>query len=387
MIKIKISDPYYFLLFCWSFFSTLTSVAVNGELPIIYSFNSMLWNVIRIYIVIKVLLEIRRYTLKQIVSIILLIVVGYISYINSQSNFFIQAFWFIAGAANIDWKKAVKILLKAQIIALFSIIILCMLGVLPDKSKVTVINGINTSNVGHSLGYYHPNDLAGSILQIVLMWLYVQERPYKIRNIIFCCGIAAISYIITRSSTSVAIILFVACMLSVFCLSKKENSWMRFLSDKVASILKYLIFIMAGFSILFSIRKDIGESILGDFHSRINQMSTYFFYYKIKPWGQVLINHTSAEYNWKNNLYTLDNAYIHLLLGFGYVIFIAFLLIYIVMLWKAYKEKNYIYLLILIAYVILGFTETMFIRIRYNFTIFLVAEILWNSKSKQRNKA
>lgn len=368
------------LLFLWSISETASMASINADITIVATFDALIWVAIRCYIPLKIIFEIKKYSWREIAVLIAIATVGYFSSFYSESGFLTAAFWFIAGAKGIDWKKAVKLLLKAQIIALIIIISCCFMGILPDNSKMGTDSGNVVSGIGHSLGYYHPNDLAGNVLQIVLMMLYVMKRPLRLRVPAAFLSIAVITYLITKSGTSSCLIVFISLMLVFFSVGENGNIIGNFISENLAKALKYVVVVLAICSVLFSVRQDIGESILGDFHSRIAQMAAYFAYYKITPWGQPLLNHTSIDYDWRTNLYTLDNAYVHLLLGFGYVVFTLFILFYIRLIWRTYKSKQYVLLLILVTYAVLGFTETMFIRVQYNFTILLFAQIIWNNK-------
>ncbi len=376
-MKIKISSIYYVFLFIWSLSGTISMAAINTNASAIAVISSFAWNAIRCYIIVKILFEIKNYKRKDIIVLLIIALIGYFSSRYSESSFLIAGFWFIAGAKGIDWNKAIKYLLRAQIFSMLLIFCGCFLGYFPDTAKTGVSSGITTSGIGHSFGYYHPNDLAGSILQIIMMSLYTMKRPLRLQVSFTFLTIAGITLLITRSGTSSLLIAFIALMIAFFSLEKGRSTIGRFISRNLASLMKYIILVLAICSVLFSARQDLGESLLGDFHSRITQMAAYFAYYKITPWGQPLINHASIDYDWRTNLYTLDNAYIHLLLGFGYIVFLLFIAMYIMLIWRAYKSKQYVLLLILCTYTILGFTETMFIRVQYNFTILLFSQIIW----------
>ena len=370
--KVRITEFYYIFLFLWALLTTI-SVASQGKFTFLIYNMSLLWTMIHIYIIAKVIIECRKISSRDIFVLIVLIIIGYNVQIHTKSGFLTAAFWFIAGARYIDWEKAVKYLFTAQAMAMAIIFLLCFIGVYEDVSKV---------NDGHSLGYINPNDLAVNVLQLSLMYLYLHREKLNFKFAIAFLILALVVYLITNSNTAMLLFIFTALGIILILSYKRKNLFSVLFSKPFIKCIRYFLVFFAACSVLFAVRRDIGESLLGDFHSRIPQMAKYFAFYPITLWGQPLINHYSPDYDWKIGLYTLDNAYLHLLLGFGIILFIVFLGLYFMYAKKVYRNKEYVVLLILVVYFALGFTETMLIRVQYNFTIFLLAEILWGDEKK-----
>ena len=376
--KIRIKDIYYLLLFLWAFSDTVAMSSFNRGTSYIYNVRNIVWLITRLFIVLKVLLESRYYKPRDFLVLFLLAFVGYFSTVNSGSTFLEAGFWFIAGGRGVDWDTGIKRLFKGEVFAMVFIISMCAIGISADKTK----NG----NIGHSFGYYHPNDLALHILQIFLMYVYLHKNANKTKLGYVSLVVASVTYLITKSKTVLFVLLFVGVVLFFFDMRKNKSRISNFLSKRFSSIMKYAFIFLTASSIFLSANGKLSFSIFGNLHGRLPLMAIYFSYYKILPWGQPLLNHNSANYDWHTKLYTLDNSYLHLLLGFGAVTFILFIIVYLLMIKKAYKEKDTYLFLILVTYAILGFSETALIRARYNFTILLFSQLVWCSSIEKNRR-
>ena len=85
-----------------------------------------------------------------------------------------------------------------------------------------------------------------------------------------------------------------------------------------------------------------------------------------------------------SGLYTLDNAFVYLILGFGIVVSAIIAILYIGSILKAVKEHEYIILLLFVVYLIYGFTETALIRFSYNFTLVFTFAFVWKENFSKR---
>lgn len=77
----------------------------------------------------------------------------------------------------------------------------------------------------------------------------------------------------------------------------------------------------------------------------------------------------------------LDNAYMHLLLRYGVVLFVVFILFYSYFIYISFEEKGILSMLIVFLYC--GITETWLIRIEIDFLLVLFIPILLSNKLNQ----
>ena len=85
-----------------------------------------------------------------------------------------------------------------------------------------------------------------------------------------------------------------------------------------------------------------------------------------------------------SKLYTLDNGYMYLLLGYGIIAFTLFLFGNFLLSKRLIKNKMFIPLIIIFIYALYGFAETTMIRFTYNFSVIFFSYILWNNKDYGR---
>jgi hypothetical protein len=130
-------------------------------------------------------------------------------------------------------------------------------------------------------------------------------------------------------------------------------------------------------------------SFSGTLGSRASQSALYFERYGITVFGsQLKINSGTTGWSAYTSLYTLDNSYLYLLLGYGLVFFVLYILGEIILFRKCAKSKNFMMMTVLALYAMYGLMETVLIRIDCNFTLIFLTYVLWRpiNKNKLRNK-
>jgi hypothetical protein len=80
-------------------------------------------------------------------------------------------------------------------------------------------------------------------------------------------------------------------------------------------------------------------------------------------------------------MFTLDNGYMYLLLGFGVLAFSVFVIGELLLVFQAYRIEKWMLLIILILYLMFGMMETGLIRPHCNFFLLLLSEVLWEGSS------
>ena len=118
--------------------------------------------------------------------------------------------------------------------------------------------------------------------------------------------------------------------------------------------------------------------------SRINQSLVYYDYYGLSWHGRVLMDRNSAGA--PAGMYTLDNGYMYLLLGFGVFAFFLFLSGEMCLVFRASQDREWMLLIILVLYLLFGMLETSFIRPHCNLFVLLLAEVLWPGEIGERMK-
>lgn len=86
----------------------------------------------------------------------------------------------------------------------------------------------------------------------------------------------------------------------------------------------------------------------------------------------------------KAGLYTLDNGYMYLLLGFGIVLFLYFIFLHAGTLWWMFERRRLDYVIVYGIFFIYGFLETLVIRTGMNFTLFYLFGFIWEYYDRRK---
>lgn len=379
MGKLTISwkQIYVFCIFMWSFMYTIINESYI-ELP--YEVYAYTWIIVRILLISKILICERK-NVRSLILGILILLFGIISRQYSNNSFLEPFFWFLAAANNIEIRKIVKSIFFAQLLAFILITSLSFLGIIDNYQLVRD----STSQIRHSLGFNHPNTAALKAFQISMMYIYLIRNKLRLRYCAIILMFELFVYKYTNSNTSFYLTLLLISLLIVYLISNKRIRFLSGASVWVIKLLKYVSILSVGFSLYMTLNYPSSSGLIDMFESnstvlsRFSQMYIYFRTYNITPFGQELYYHGSGNIISDNvtGMYTLDNAYIYLLLGLGIVAFILFFILYICAIYKSIKENDLIVLILISIYLILGLSETAMIRFTYNFTLVFLFGIIW----------
>lgn len=377
--RIYYNDLFYVSLFLWSFFYTVaryTNIpsSLNLNLNLVYS---IIWGMIQGILVIKMLKDLHKGKRRDYITMLFILLLGVLSFKITNSDFFYPYMWFLAAAKNIDIKKAIKQLWIAQCIVFISTIGLTLIGIVEN----TVMTRDGGDVVRNTYGFTHPNTLGLLLLGFCLMTLYLNARAKKksVYILYVLCYILALYGADSRTSAYLiaATILFNLLLSVSHCnrgLLGRLVTW--FLSKTKFTMPIALI------SSLIAAMGYLNLTNIGDtLQTRVSQSAMYFQHYGITLMGQPLelgYKDTATEVS----LYTLDNGYIYLLLGFGVILFTIFIYMYIISIKRALGEKDYTEVVILSIYGLVGFSETALIRFSLNFSLLIFAKYIWSSKQK-----
>lgn len=375
---------YLYCLFIWSFsFAILNESTVSTVFGMSNSHIYMIiWDVIKAVLGIKIMTELKILNRNTLFAVGITIL-GIVSYKYSQDNYFTPLIWFLVSAKGVKTKDAVRTLFYAQLLCICSVGIMALFGV----AENIMIPRSDFGAMRYSMGFPHPNIFAGRVLQLCLMHVYLREKRLKLFDCAVMLVVAMVVHKISDSRTVTYLIFLLILLCLIYMISNRKGFLANFSKWTIKS-LKYMLAIFSGLSIYLTI--NYGNNIPGifsiddTFSSRIEQMHEYFTFYKINLFGQPLASHYTLSSIETSNLYTLDNGYLHLLLGFGIVIFVLFLLAYFLVTKQAIKDKNYIVLIIIAVYAVYGFSETMILRFSYNFSLILFSALIWKQINSKR---
>ena len=292
-----------------------------------------------------------------------------------------ECIWIICGMKKIRINKVISYIFLAHVVGMIIIIDSTLIGLIPDN---IILRG---NSIRHSLGFNHPNALGARIFQILFMYIYMlddKQQKVKVLPILF---ISFITYQLTKSITVVLLMALSAVLIFIVRIIRKKEHKAKKIVFFIFSKFKWMfLFIPIIATYVIVTFESIRNYFKGTFLARILQAKYYFDFYGFSLFGKQLeINNGIDNYQLEiSKLYTLDNGYMYLLLGYGIIAFTLFLFGNFLLSKRLIKNKMFIPLIIIFIYALYGFAETTMIRFTYNFSVIFFSYILWNNKDYGR---
>lgn len=377
---------YCFLLVLWSAFTTISVYTTFSELEVLHL--QLVYTAVRVAVfgllIFRTLLYVKKYTLKQFCVICLLVGLAVVTLFHTRYDYFYPIIFFIVASYQVDLRKALGKVLNVQIVIAVVTMASAIIGIIPDNAL------FRDSIQRQALGYSHPNTLGSIFLAISLLsfYLYRKEHQRRLYVILILCFAVTSSAAHSRTSASLIFLILVAQITSVIVRKRKRissfNRWVLGHSDIWVWLLALINILMAWGQ--FHI--DIGDAT---FKVRFFYASNYLKRYSINLFGRDLYfgdtdNRILPDWTMKNAMGTLDNSYIFLLIGFGMMGFLCFMLAYTARIRKAKKEGDYALIAVLFIYAIDGIMETAMIRCYFNYFMLLFADLIWQKNQSVRYK-
>lgn len=247
---------------------------------------------------------------------------------------------------------------------MIAILILLFLGLTQNK----VYNF--SYGTGYSLGTGHSNNLALLILNLTLLWVYLNSEKNKYTIAAICIVVSALTWKITVSRTSTILLATFGIVYFLFYYMLKTNN--KFLLH----LLRILILGIICGAIYFMIGGNT-ESILhiddNNFAVRFLQAQNIYDRYGLSLWGNNIKFVSMAEAAiTKEAVVILDNGLLRLLLFHGCACFGVFILGLVSLEASASRRKDYLLIVISVIFLITGLMEKSVYTLQMNFTLLLM---------------
>lgn len=384
--SISFEQVYLICIVLWSFLGSIsgyTTISASFGLPLSQKYTEV-WSVIKKVLLFKILfgnLDIHEFPVKRLLKVAAILLVEELSTYYAPSNFLTPLFWFLAAGEGVDVRKVVRALYITQTVMIIMVVCLAVSG---EITNLTVKRA-GSEELRYALGFVHPNTFALYALQVCLMHFYLRKQRVGLLDFAYFGVVFYVIYFVANSRTNAVLML----SLMLFCFAYRLAVNGRRSTERFAGFwLKCLSFSLIGVTGLSMIETFVPITIFSDsnLQARANHALAYQEYYGLSLFGQPLILGYQNE-RVEHNLFTLDNSYAYLLIGFGIVVFALFMLMQILMLRKALKERDYCTLIVLAIYWVVGFTETALIQTWFNFSSFFMLRLLWPSNGAETQDA
>lgn len=307
--------------------------------------------------------KIKLSTLGIMVSIVL---VGILAYFISGGATLLKLVLFILAIQNVNEKEILKYNNISLFIAFISVIASSVLG-------ITEIMYVNRFKIAYRLGFTNPNTVPVVVFAIVTGYNIQNEEKLNIKALLVEGVVAFSLYYFCKSRTG-AIVLGVYLVFIVF------TKWF----DKR----KFFRYILYPFQYLFL------AGIVGTYYLTVG------FNASNEVWSKVNTLLSGRLYAWQRYLETygihvlgakieitygaLDNAYLQLLIKYGYLTVIVYAVAFIYISRYAYKNKCWIIFITIIAYNIYFMCEFGPMLINFCSVLLVFGSIVMNERRKNK---
>ena len=312
------------------------------------------------------------------------LLVGILSALGGAQTYMLELAVLVIGIRNFDLEKLFRRLFAALLCGTVFIMALGAAGIITAK---TIERGDGT--IRQAFGFYHPNTLGMRLFQIASMNLLLRTRK-KIRfaDAAFALLLGLFVLKAAHSRTS-SLLLFGIGFLAFGVMALEAETGTRGRHRPLtglagfASIGAFLIPAAAVFGFLWLGQYGDDSMFDSTIWSRISQSAAYLREYGISPFGRALYYREGALRTGMESLYTLDNGYMYLLLGFGIPAFLLFLTGQIVLVIKTFLERRWMHFVILLLYMAYLMMETTPLRVDCNFLLLMLTEVLYMRKREE----
>ena len=302
-----------------------------------------------------------------------LIVLGFVTWITSGSNLFLWMAAFVACGKNIKIRSLAWVSICVHLPGFVIVVWMSMSGFIENY---VLERG---EFLRFSMGFSNPNSFALMLFDICLAICVIRfgKRPGWEIGVIALS--AYLSYRISISRTFTAALILMAALYLIFWFARS-----RAIRRVIASVLMAAAAVIIIFSMYSMANYSLHDAWMVSFDemmsSRISMAHDIFTEYPLTYWGR---NYSEAEAIYDGTRYLkfiVDNSYCSVILRYGIVaaavLFSGIAAVYANALWKV----NWgVCLLGISIFIIIGFSETMMIRVEDNYFLIAIAGILYQT--------
>lgn len=278
-------------------------------------------------------------------------------------------------------------LLPLAVISLMSVLAVTVLsfglssfGVIEDK----IIVRESSEEARHSMGFEHPNSFGAALLVITISLTVVCWHKKTAVLVVVALAASYLSAIVADSRTTSLCLVAMAVILPVIKLAEKKKGGLQ----ACASLLLGLVVLMVVVSIFLGVFYDPSRSVdvFLDrlFSGRIRLANAYYENGGLTLFGY---NYPAGPMYWtgiEECNFVVDNLYAHILLRYGLVAFILFVIAVVLLLVKMIRCGSSGALLFGIGmFLIYGLSETFGFRVECDFFIIALWTVLYRCPVNQ----
>lgn len=337
----------------WFAFVIELMIVIIDKSAYINPYESMLFRLTFVLFGIKIVTT--KYSKKEWLCIVIVGAIAALSYLVNERDETVRAVVFIASCKDIGLKKMLKMTLFVTVVGSVILFILSITGIYGAVS-VTADFGRGPTPEGsietrYCFGMGHPNAFQGMLFMMSTLVIYLYADNMKLLHFIFLGVVNVIAYLFTDSNTSLLVMLLTIAGVVVmkYCKVLRENG----IVYSLGSLLFIALVIFSAYG------SKVGRST--SFMRTLDKMLNGRFQYahlieaaQLKNW-KLFADAANVEY--------FDQGFIRLFYWYGIVIGLLYVVMNLYLIWCAYKKKDYVLFVVVVAYAVFSIMEAHLISV------------------------
>ena len=334
-MKIRIIDQLYLLcLTTGIIFTTISLTALAAQTPWIITISNSVLLALCVVQLIRTFYLLRNKTTWLLLWCVCAALL-FIGYRTVSDRTILEAFAYGTGAVFMDYKRIIKTMKSTWLWCLVTVVFLSLMRIIPTVGGVR-----ETGEVRMSLGFVHANTL-GFILFIIGLLIFVDSYAVRSRNsFIALLLLTAVDFYIANSRTTTLLLLIMDIVISTKVF--KNDMISHFLNKKwVRNLLLIFVIALIGFTVWFATSYNGSGRLLqlnGLLNNRVQNGSYYMSLYRISLLGKNIPEFVLWNDNF-TQLY-LDNGYLLMLIKYGVIATVIYVMMILQSARKAIRVKN-----------------------------------------------
>lgn len=344
--------------------------------------NDLFFNTLTVFSVILLFIHIfnEKYSVREILFIAIFTILGIVILIASKKTTILISIVSIILAKNINYEKLFKAVFVVRLLGFISVISLSLMGLVENVKSYRLLE---TGDIitRYSLGFQHANITYLNFLVLVILYIYINYEKLRGRQYIFILILSWILYAVTDSRTGF-LVLLITILINI--LSKKKKLINNFFVRKGIILMPIICsFFILSTSIFYSTSNKLLYELNSVLTGRLELSSRFLKMYNIKLFGQTIIEGSNVN----GSYLRIDSGYISLLLGYGFIIFIIFIIAQISILKRYINSGNNREIALIISFLIYGITEVYIYNIFINISLIFLSDLLYKKESYYKLKS
>ena len=316
------------------------------------------------------------YTKAEWGILILLGMIGALSYIATGDEYVVSVLVMIAAAKNVDMKRVCKWIFVTALLATIIIAVLSLFGI--GGMAVDIRDyGRGGVEARWCFGFGHANNIHGTLwyLTALLTYLYFEKMNWKHYAVLTLLNVVLFYFTASKGGLIAMELVIVGAALLRYCKELVNAAWIYVIGALAVIGVCVLSFVSVSIEWLKSPILMLLDRV---FTGRINLA---YQHANIRMWKLLSCAGEFGD--------PVDNGWVTIFFNYGYVIGIVFILLHLYLLWTIWKQRNGVLLVIVVTNIFYTFMEssyTMNSSYLLSNLVYVSAMIIMAGRGKKENE-